>query len=525
MAINLYTLEELDKIAEAAVKANLPEIDPTIPGSFIKALVRSNAILAHAVQRNLVQLQKDFFPQTASGEYLDFWAAINNLTRILGTTSVGYISVGGTLGVSVPVGTLFSISGNVYRSTSVATVAAHSGAVALSASGATITAVSSVAHTLVDGMSVTISGASDSAYNGVFAVNVLDNKTYQYTALSAPSSPTDTGNYSATYANVPVESVDANLDKNASAGAVATLQSAVANLNAQGTVNGDGLTGGSDVETDDRLRVRVLQACSMDQGVFTSAKLKLLAFSVPAITRAFVRTPSINFTTDGTEVTDRAVDGLTRSGSTVTLDMTSEGTANIYVGSVVTVEGSDPADYNGDFTVLTVTATAVTYEISGTPASPASGTIVVSLDPLKNIPQPGKAYVFVLDDSNTPPSPSAASLTAVRNLIAGVLPAHTSADDITVSAPKYLPINITVTGLLPNTSTMRANVITSLEAFFRDSVSFASEVKRNKIIAAIQNTRDISTGAFVEGFTLTAPAADVAVGEGVLAILGTVTFA
>jgi hypothetical protein len=56
-------------------------------------------------------------------------------------------------------------------------------------------------------------------------------------------------------------------------------------------------------------------------------------------------------------------------------------------------------------------------------------------------------------------------------------------------------------------------------------VTFAEEVKRNKLIAAIQNTQELESGAFVESFTLTTPSTDVAVSRGTLAVLGSVTYA
>ena len=141
MPVDLYTYDELNSLGNANLKTNLPDIDPTVPGSFARALVSSEAVLIFAAQRNIEAAQDDFFPQTASGEFLDFWAGINALTRIPGTVAEGRISLTGTLAVSIPLGTLFASSAdNIYTSTSATTISTQSGSVSLSHSGGTVTA-------------------------------------------------------------------------------------------------------------------------------------------------------------------------------------------------------------------------------------------------------------------------------------------------------------------------------------------------------------------------------------------------
>lgn len=90
-------------------------------------------------------------------------------------------------------------------------------------------------------------------------------------------------------------------------------------------------------------------------------------------------------TTDGTqyevinqdyEITTQIVivASITRSGSTATATFS---TAHQYApGTQITIAGADQAEYNGTYTVLSVpTETSLTYQISGTPATPATGTI------------------------------------------------------------------------------------------------------------------------------------------------------
>lgn len=533
MPIELYSLENLNSIGDAAVKINLPELDPSVPGSFIRTLVASEAILVFAAQRNIQAALDDFFPQTAEGQFLDFWAEINALTRVPGTVAEGRITIVSQLpppGPSIPLGTIFASTNNdVYISTASVDPVVHSGSVTLSRVGTLITAVTPVDHALVTGLLVEIDNTPDPAYSGTFVVTVLSSLSFQYTALSTPGDPTNTGTYDSNseFADVPIVSVAIGVDKNLAVGAVLTMQDVVIGWDAgtPGTVNRDGITGGSDIESDASLRERVLLANSIDAGVFTNAQVRLDALTIPTATRVFITNPSINFTTDGTDVVDRGVDGATFSGGTVTLDMTANGTDNVYVGSTITVADAVETEYNGDHTVVTVTSTSITYAISGTPSTPATGTILLSLDKLKNIPQPGTVYVFVLDDGNSPPTPGSTTITNVKAKIIEKLPAHSTEDSVVVTGPFFESVDIDISSLSPDSSSMRSAIENSLAGFFADAIGFTEDIKLNQIIAAIQNTQDSETGEFVDDFSLDAPTADVAVGGGTLGDLGTVTFA
>ena len=523
MPIEVYSISELNSLGNAAVKTNLPELDPTVPGSFTRTFVSSNSILIFAAQRNIPAALDDFFPQTASGEFLDFWAEINALTRVPGTVAEGRISLAGTLGASIPLGTLFvSSTENQYVSTSVATISAVAGSVAMSGSGTTVTAVTPVAHSLVDGLSVTISGAVDTDYNGVYAINVLDQLTFTYSKVTAVS--TDSGAYSSEFADIPVSSQNIGDDKNLVAGAALTLQSTVVGLGTgdQAIANRDGITAGSDLEGDESLRERVLLANANDPGVFTNAQIRLDALTIPTATRVFVTNPSINYTTDGTDVSARSVTSISQAAGVATALITD--TSNLYAGSTVTIAGATDTNYNADWDIISIVPnTSFTFAVPSATGAAAGGTITVSLDKFKNIPQPGVVYVFVLDGNNDPPTPSSTTLTNVKDKIIIKLPAHATEESVYVIGPFIQDVPVTITGLSPNTTAMQSAISASLGAFFEDEVSFAEPVKLNKIIAAIQNTQDLESGQYVDDFTLTTPTADVPIGRGSKGYLGTVT--
>jgi hypothetical protein len=74
--------------------------------------------------------------------------------------------------------------------------------------------------------------------------------------------------------------------------------------------------------------------------------------------------------------TSVSVSGITRSSSTATATVNSHGLAN---GDPVTIAGATQSEYNGTFTVSNVTTNTFDYTVTGTPATPATGTITAVL--------------------------------------------------------------------------------------------------------------------------------------------------
>lgn len=69
---------------------------------------------------------------------------------------------------------------------------------------------------------------------------------------------------------------------------------------------------------------------------------------------------------------------ITRSGATATAACTAHG---FIVGQIVAISGAGESEYNGNFTVLTAAANDFTFEVSGSPATPATGTITCKVAP------------------------------------------------------------------------------------------------------------------------------------------------
>lgn len=128
---------------------------------------------------------------------------------------------------------------------------------------------------------------------------------------------------------------------------------------------------------------------------------------------------------------------------------------------------------------------------------------------------------FLMDELYTNGIPQSADVETVRAYIDLVRPAGALVE---VAAPVASAVNVTITGLSPDTSAIRDAVIAELRDLFRrvGRVSTSSDpfvLRRSKIIEAI------SIAAGEDHHTLTAPAADVSFSVGNMPTLGTVTFA
>lgn len=69
------------------------------------------------------------------------------------------------------------------------------------------------------------------------------------------------------------------------------------------------------------------------------------------------------------------VQSITRSSTTATVIRPAHGYIN---GTTITIAGADQSAYNGSFTITYVDADTFTYTVSGSPATPATGTITSS---------------------------------------------------------------------------------------------------------------------------------------------------
>jgi hypothetical protein len=70
---------------------------------------------------------------------------------------------------------------------------------------------------------------------------------------------------------------------------------------------------------------------------------------------------------------------MTRISQTVTVTLTGHGYTN---GQLINIRGADQAEYNGDFAVTVLDADTFTFDVVGSPATPATGTIIANDGPV-----------------------------------------------------------------------------------------------------------------------------------------------
>lgn len=89
-----------------------------------------------------------------------------------------------------------------------------------------------------------------------------------------------------------------------------------------------------------------------------------------AVTLASLAVPLTFTGTCGTTVQSVRSASITRSGSTATATVAAHGYAS---GDAVTISGAAQSEYNGTFAISNVTTNTFDYSVSGTPATPATG--------------------------------------------------------------------------------------------------------------------------------------------------------
>lgn len=531
MAFELDTFEELVAQANAETRRKKPDLDPTIFGSFTLPYNTSAAALAFSIEQTVGDLKLQLFPQTAEGEFLDDWAGYELLERKGASSAFGFMSIEGVLSTAIPLASEFtSAEGFVYQSQIATTVEnVNQDIVSITRSGTTARATTDGDHSLASGINVTVSGADQAEYNGTFAAVVTARDKFTYEIVGAPVTPaTGTIEYDAVFAIVDLIAQDVGQQTNLASGAVLTATPAITDINSTGTAQFDGLSGGADIETDAELFARVLLSRSIIEGVFTPDQIRLAGLSVAGNTRIFVVRPELSVSQTSIAAI-QSVSTITRSGSTATV--TTAGNHQLVTDQPATIIGADQAEYNGSFFITVTGDTTFTYEVTGTPATPATGTInalscVFTEAESGFVPAPGQVAAYVLRDNDIDIIPTQTVLDLTKDAIIadGALPAHSSENDVFVLAPTLAPADFVFSSISPDTTTMRNAIQLQLEAFFEDTVDFEATITEATYLGTIQNTQDLQTGEFLKTFSLSSPSGDLVPDRGEIITLGSVSF-
>ena len=299
MALNIpETAAEVDDRAKADVQRELAQSNPFLKNSWLGALVTaySNRIFDFYIQLNIAI--RENFPDTATGSFLIRWAAIWGKQAIPATQSNGNVVATGVASSSIPDSTILTVADvGEFITTSLATISSQNLSILdLTRSGTTATALFPTDHDLASGVTVSVVNASNTEYNVTGPITVVSATSFEYQITGTPPDELGTSAFSQfTTASVPVMSVDFGADFNLDAGTQLTLQSPLAGVDDILTVDFGAIGGGTDDESDDSLRARMLDRIQNPVAHYNAADITEKAKEVAGVTRVWVQkvTPSL----------------------------------------------------------------------------------------------------------------------------------------------------------------------------------------------------------------------------------------
>ena len=298
----------------------------------------------------------------------------------------------------------------------------------------TVTATAS-AHGFTTGQSVTMSGASQTEYNGLKTVTVVDANTFTYLITVNPTTPA-TGTITLTKPTITLGTTSVTRSAGTGLTATASVTTLLPHLYATGdsiviagatgtsanynktatvTVTGantftysinvdppspgatSGVAGGSSINTITRSGTTV--TVTTQNGSFTNGSSVAISGVPTAAGGAYYNT-TVTLTAGGTKtfsfttaiITPTTAAGpitATKPTSAVTVSSITRAGPTAYVttatahgvsaGQTFTIAGANESNYDGSFSAVSGSGSTLTYTVTVSPASPASGTIVATL--------------------------------------------------------------------------------------------------------------------------------------------------
>lgn len=277
--------------------------NPFLPNSFAGAMAGGQGNRLFDFYMQLQILQRSLFLDTAQGEDLDRLAAsIPGIIRNGATQASGFFAFGGDVTTVVPLGTNFvDGEGRIYTSTEAPSVIHYDYTPdSLSHVAGLATFVTPVDHRAGGDLSVTITGADQADWNGVFPISVTSANTFTF-SVDPFATPVPSGaiNGRLTFASIPVISDEFGIDSNLEQLSDVSLQSPIAGLSNEGASDFGGIGGGTDQESTADYRDRSLDEMRNPVAHFNVSDIEKKAREVAGVTRVFVQpvTPSLGSVT------------------------------------------------------------------------------------------------------------------------------------------------------------------------------------------------------------------------------------
>ena len=291
MTIEQSTLLEKVNRARADIARELPGSN-TFDAGFLNATAVAIGGMSDEISTEISQLLSQLFPLTATNEFLEQWASIRAISRNGATSSAGSIVVTGVASTIVPISTNWQSLDNItYISSSDVTIENEVFAItSITRIGQTATVTTATVHTYATGQTVNIAGAVETQYNGSFVIIVNNSTEFQYTILGTPSTPaTGTLLSDSDMAIIPVNSQQLGSLTNAIMGQAVVISAAIGGVDGTAFVSQDNIQGGNDTETDDKLRIRFLNALANSPTGFSEKDVINAVRLVPEASRVLVK--------------------------------------------------------------------------------------------------------------------------------------------------------------------------------------------------------------------------------------------
>ena len=264
--------------------------NPFLEESWMGAQGIANARRVFDFYIQLRILEKEAIPITAD-EKLELWASYWGITRNPATQSQGNVIATGLAGSLISSGTLLqSTDGNAYSVENDATISLNPLQVSsLTSVGVIADCVLSGDNPMFSGQSVTLSGADQTQYNGTFEITVTGANQFTF-ELPEPTISPATGSIIAefTSAVVSVKSTGFGKIQNLIPNTRLSFQTPIPNVDNGAFVDQGAVGGGSDVESTEDLRARLLDRVQNPVANFNAAAIISQAKTVSGVTDVFV---------------------------------------------------------------------------------------------------------------------------------------------------------------------------------------------------------------------------------------------
>lgn len=299
MAINIpNNSKQLELQAKTDLQRELPNTaNPFLPESWFGATAVMCARRVLELFKQMAIALRESIPVTAQ-EKLQDWAAVWGVTKNPATPSTGVVVATGTAGTVIPDGTVLrSSDALLYTASGDTQIIAHSlTPSSVTSVGLTATVTLAVDVSMFAGLSVTVAGATQGAYNGTFAVTPTATNQFTYALPTSAASPaTGSITVSLTTAELQVVSQENGQSTNLSANTRVSFATPIAGVDASAYVDQSAVGGGTDIETDDELRARMLYRIQNPVALFNEAAIVSQAQQVAGVTQVFVHeiTPEV----------------------------------------------------------------------------------------------------------------------------------------------------------------------------------------------------------------------------------------